>query len=55
MINDLPDIEPKCAEIVTLVVSTSDPDYWPDYIHGELLYRVNCEDGVVFVFYVRSK
>lgn len=55
MINDVPDTEPKCSEIVTLIVSTSDPDYWPDYIRGELLYRVNCEDGIVFVFYIKER
>lgn len=47
MIDDLPHLN----EVVMLIVSTNDYDYWPEYIHGELIYRVNCEDGIVFLFY----
>lgn len=43
--------EPLIREIVTLKVITDDFDYFPD-TNGELIYRVNCQDGIVFVFFI---
>lgn len=52
MIDECPNYtEPFLREIHTHKVFTQDFDYWPD-IKGELLYRVNCSDGIVFIYYI---
>ncbi len=47
----LPEPEPKLSEICVVAAPTDDPE-WPEVHPGELIYRINCQDGVVLIYYV---
>ena len=46
------DTEPKLNEIVLYKIASVDPDYNFDWIEGELILRINCEDGIALIFYM---
>ncbi len=43
--------EPIMYEISMWQIQTQDFDYDISWIKGELMFRVNCQDGIVLIYY----
>ena len=44
--------EPKMVELILYRIQTHDFDIDTSWIKGELLLRINCEDGIALLYYV---